>query len=352
MATQSSPLLDALALRAAPVTPVWFMRQAGRSLPEYRAIRGTDTLFRMLDIPDVAANITMQPVQRYGVDAAILYSDIMAPLKDRGLNLDIVPGRGPVIDPAVRTPSDLKALRPLDPGVDLCAMEETVRICAHDLAVPLIGFAGAPFTVASYLIEGAPSRDYAITKTLMRTEPDFWNLLMDELIDTTVTTLEVQVKAGARALQLFDSWIGALSRGEYSTFIAPHMRRLLGRLEPLAVPIIYFGVGTTHLLDEFAALPIAAIGIDWRVDLEVAAKTYGKRFALQGNLDPTIVLAGVDFTLAGVESTLKQSREAPGYIFNLGHGVLPQTDPGVLAAIVGLVHERGVALRSDPASLS
>jgi len=327
------------------------MRQAGRSLPEYRAIRGTDTLFRMLDEPDVAAQITMQPVQRYGVDAAILYSDIMAPLKGRGLNLDIVPGRGPIIDPPVRTLSDLKALRPIDPESDLGAMEETVNICAHELTVPVIGFAGAPFTVASYLIEGAPSREYANTKTLMRTDPTFWNRLMGELIETTVTTLQVQVRAGAKVLQLFDSWIGALSRDDYSTFIAPHMRTLLDRLRPLTVPIIYFGVGTAHLLDEFAKLPIACIGLDWRVDLEGAAATYGAGFALQGNLDPTVVLAGADFALGRTETTLTQSREAPGYIFNLGHGVLPQSDPGVLSAIAALVHERGPALRLDTTRL-
>jgi uroporphyrinogen decarboxylase len=324
-------------------TPVWFMRQAGRSLPEYRALRGTGSILEAIRHPDLVAEVTLQPVRRYGVDAAILFSDIVVPAAAVGFGVEVKPGVGPVTEHPFSGPADLHRLRPLEPEQDIPYVIDAVRILAAELKVPLIGFAGAPFTVASYLIEGAPSRDYARTKTLMYTDPATWKGLLDRLADMAVASLRTQVAAGARAVQVFDSWAGALSPGDYRRYVLPASRRLLAAIGDLGVPRIHFGVGTGELLAMFAEAGADVVGVDWRVPLADARRRVGEGVAVQGNLDPTAVVAGPDVASAGARAVLASAGGRSGHIFNLGHGVLPQTDPGVLARVVDLVHEETAA---------
>jgi uroporphyrinogen decarboxylase len=321
------------------------MRQAGRSLPEYRALRETTGIFDALRAPELAAEITLQPVRRYGVDAAILFSDIVVPLQAIGVGVEIVPGRGPVIAERFECAADLERLRPLEPEVDTGYVLETVRILANELAVPLIGFAGAPFTVASYFVEGGPSRDFVRTKSLMHAEPQLFDALMGRLADLALSSLRSQVVAGASAVQLFDSWAGALSRRDYERHVLPATRRVLQGLADLGVPRIHFGVGTGELLDLMAAAGADVLGVDWRVSLGDAAARAGRRLCLQGNLDPALCVAGVDAAVSGAREVLDEARGLAGHVFNLGHGVLPGTDPDVLARLVELVHEEGGAPR-------
>jgi uroporphyrinogen decarboxylase len=321
---------------AAPV-PVWFMRQAGRALPEYRALRGEGSVLDAVFEPELAAELTLQPVRRYGVDAAILYSDIVVPLKAVGVEVDVVPGRGPVVDPPFRGPEDLARLRPLEPEVDMAYVLEAVRLAVAELNVPLIGFAGAPFTVASYLVEGAPSRTYVRTKTLMRSEPATWGRLLEALADLALASLRAQVRAGASAVQLFDSWVGTLSAEDYRRYVLPASRRVLEGLSDLGVPRIHFGVDTGELLPLMAAAGADVVGVDWRVSLADARRRIGPGRAVQGNLDPVTCLAPWEVVASEVRRTLRDGR-GPGHVFNLGHGVLPSTDPDVLRRIVDLVH--------------
>ncbi len=329
------------ACRCQPVdaTPVWFMRQAGRSLPEYRALRQGGSILEAIADPETAAEITLQPVRRYGVDAAILFSDIVVPLVAVGLEIDIVPGRGPVLGEPFSRPADLDRLRPLEPGEDLAHVLETIRLLSGELSVPLIGFAGAPFTLASYLVEGGPSRTFARTKVLMHAEPALFAELLSRLADISLAALRAQVGAGAAAVQLFDSWAGALSRAEYERFALPASRRVLEGLADLDVPRIHFGVGTGELLDLMAAAGADVVGVDWRVALDEAGRRVGAGRALQGNLDPALCLATPPVVEEAARQVLKEASGLPGHVFNLGHGVLPETDPGVLAAVVDLVHE-------------
>lgn len=320
---------------------MWFMRQAGRSLPEYRALRGSGSILDAVAIPELAAELTMQPVRRYGVDAAVVYSDIMVPLAAIGFGVDIVPGVGPVVQRPFRTESDLDRLRPLDPDADTPYVAETIRILVGELDVPLIGFAGAPFTLASYLIEGGPSRTYGLTKALMYGEPTLWGRLLDALAELSLVSLRSQVAAGASAVQLFDSWAGTLSEADYRLHVAPASRRILQGLADLGVPRIHFGVGTGELLASMAEVGAEVVGVDWRVSLGAAAQRVGPGRALQGNLDPAICLAPWGVVDAKVRSVLDDAQGLPGYVFNLGHGVLPETDPDVLARVVELVHETG-----------
>lgn len=338
-------LLAALARRPSHHVPVWFMRQAGRSLPEYRAVRGVESILAVLENPELAATITLQPVERYGVDAAILYSDIMAPLATAEVGVDIVPGLGPTFDPPIRSRSDLARLDRFHPEA-LEAMATTVRLVTAASPVPLIGFAGGPFTVASYLIEGRPSRDYSATKRMMLADAGLFADLLERLTDIAAASITVQVEAGAMAVQIFDSWAGALSGPAFRGHIARHLRRLASVIGELGVPSIYFSVGTAHLETDICALGFDAVGIDWRVDLEGLATRHGNRLALQGNLDPAYVLAPADAVLAEARAVLAASAPAPGYVFNLGHGVLPESDPEVLARIVDLVHDEGARLRT------
>jgi uroporphyrinogen decarboxylase len=334
------------ACRGEPVTrtPVWFMRQAGRSLPEYRAIRAGVPMLESCRTPDLVTEITLQPVRRYGVDAAIFYSDIVVPLVAVGLGVDIKPGVGPVLDEPVRTRADLDRLRPLDPD-DIGYVTESVRNLVGELGdVPLIGFAGAPFTLACYLVEGGPSKDHATTRAFMRTDPQLWHDLLDRLADITLSFLQVQVAAGASAVQLFDSWAGVLSRRDYSQFVLPHSRRVLEA--GFSVPRIHFGVGTGELLDLMGDAGADVVGVDWRIPLHVAAQRVGPARALQGNLDPAVLAAPSDVVASEVERVLAEGASAAGHVFNLGHGVPPWADPDVLAAVVRQVHSSPVAGRS------
>ncbi|HEY9555604.1 MAG TPA: uroporphyrinogen decarboxylase [Acidimicrobiales bacterium] len=345
----SSDLADAPLLRAArglPASrvPVWFMRQAGRSLPEYRAVRGEGSILDAIHDPDLSAEITLQPVRRYGVDAAILYSDIVVPAHAIGFGVDVTPGVGPVVTEPFRSKADLARLRTYEPEVDAPYVGETVRNVVAELGdTPLIGFAGAPFTVASYLIEGAPSRTYGHTKAMMHAEPDLWRELLDRLADMAIASLLAQIDAGASAIQLFDSWAGALSPDVYEDLVLPASAKVFAAVEATGVPRIHFGVGTGELLPLMSAAGADVVGVDWRVPLDVARdRLPGK--AVQGNLDPAVCLAPWEIVAERTRDVLRRNGGRPGHIFNLGHGVLPELDPGILAQVVELVHAEG---RSD-----
>ena len=317
--------------------PVWFMRQAGRSLPEYRALRSDNAMLDALRDADLITEITLQPVRRHRVDAAIFFSDIVVPLVAIGVGLDIVPGVGPVVDKPIRSVADLDVLRPLSPS-DVPYVGEAVRGLVTELGpTPLIGFAGAPFTLASYLVEGGPSKDHALTKALMHAEPELWHALLARLAVIAREFLQVQIDAGASAVQLFDSWAGALSRAEYEQYVLPHSKAVL---EPFAgiVPRIHFGVGTGELLASMRTAGADVVGVDWRVPLDEASRRIGPGAAVQGNLDPALLTADWAVLDREVRRVIAEGREAPGHIFNLGHGVPPSTDPDVLTRIVELVH--------------
>ena len=321
------------------------MRQAGRALPEYRASRQGIGMLESCMRPELVAEISMQPVRRYGVDAAILYSDIMLPLKAAGVDLDIVSGRGPVIARPIQAPADLEQLQPLDPD-RLWYITEAIGLITSQLDdLPLIGFAGAPFTLASYLIEGGPSRDYATTKALMISEPSLWDAICTRLADLSATFLHVQVAAGASVVQLFDSWAGSLSAEDYRRFAQPYSARVLRALADTGVPRIHFGVGTSELLSLMGAAGAEVIGVDWRLPLAEASRRVGHRYALQGNLDPALLSAPWSVLSERVREVIASGAVAPGHVFNLGHGVPPDANPGVLAMIVELVHSEGAQLR-------
>jgi uroporphyrinogen decarboxylase len=313
------------------------MRQAGRSLPEYRRVRESIPMLAACRRPELVCEITLQPVRRHGVDAAILFSDIVVPLAAAGLDLDIVPGVGPVVARPVRAPEDVEALPSLDETqVDFVA--ESVRLLLPELKdTPLIGFAGAPFTLASYLVEGGPSRHHERTKALMLGAPEVWHALCARLAEITLTFLRVQVTAGVAAVQLFDSWAGALSEADYREHVLPHSAAVLGGLADAGVPRIHFGVGTGHLLGAMAQAGAEVVGVDWRTPLDEAARATGT--VVQGNLDPAALFAPWPAIAAQVRRILAEGRAAPGHIFNLGHGVLPETDPDILTKVVALVHE-------------
>lgn len=325
--------------------PVWFMRQAGRSLPEYRAVRGGGSILDAIADPDRAVEITLQPVRRYGVDAAILYSDIVVPVHAVGFGVEVVPGVGPTVERPFSGPDDLSRLRRLDPEADTPYVLETVRRLTKALDVPLIGFAGAPFTVASYLVEGGPSRNQARTKALMAGDERLWHRLMDRLADLAIASLLSQVEAGVSAVQLFDSWAGSLSPAMYGRFVAPHSERVLHTVGATGVPRIHFGVGTGELLHQMGRCGAEVVGVDFRVPLDEARRRTGPGRALQGNLDPALILAGPEVACAGARAVLEANGGHPGHVFNLGHGVLPASDPDVLARVVEVVHSEG-AVRS------
>lgn len=339
-ALEASPFLAACRSEPHDRIPVWFMRQAGRSLPEYRAIRGTGSILKAIAQPDLATEITLQPVRRYGTDAAILYSDIVTPVHAIGFGVDIEPGVGPVVAEPFRTAADLDRLRPLDPETDTPYVLETVRNLVRELTVPLIAFAGAPFTVASYLVEGRPSRTYGMIKSLMLTDDRLWFQLMDRLADLAISSLRSQVGAGASAIQLFDSWAGALSPAQYERYVQPFSRKVFEGVADLAVPRIHFGVHTGELLGAMADAGADVVGVDWRTPIDDARRRVPERCALQGNLDPTTVIAGWEPTKEAAQDILRRNAGHPGHVFNLGHGVLPETDPGVLEQLVTWLHEQ------------
>ena len=340
MTAQHSDSAFLAACRAEPHdrTPVWFMRQAGRSLPEYRAIRGSGSILNAIADADLSTEITLQPVRRYGVDAAILFSDIVVPAHAVGFGVDVRPGVGPVIDQPFGCWADLERLRPLEPEIDTPYVLDTVRQVVADGSVPLIGFAGGPFTVASYLIEGAPSKVYGRTKAMMLGDPELWHALMERLADMAIASLRSQIDAGASAIQLFDSWAGALSPQVYERCVLPFSRRVFEGVADTGVPRIHFGVGTGEILHLMADAGADVIGVDWRVPLDVARQRLGPDTILQGNLDPAVCLGPLDVVEAEVADVLRRNGDHPGHIFNLGHGVLPEMDPAVLAHIVDQVH--------------
>jgi len=342
-----SPYLAAAGGRKPQRVPVWFMRQAGRSLPEYRALRARHNMLAACFNAELVCEITLQPVRRHGVDAAILFSDIVVPLLGAGVDLDIVPAVGPVITSPVRTAADVDGLKPLDPQ-RVQPVSDAVALLVSALGdVPLIGFAGAPFTLASYLVEGGPSRHHARTKAMMFAEPHTWHALMEKLTEITVGFLRVQLDAGVDAVQVFDSWAGALSLADYRAFVQPHSARVFAALAEHGVPMTHFGVGTAELLGAMSAAakpaPAAVIGVDWRTSLTDAAARVEPGTVLQGNLDPAVLLAGWPVVERAARAVVDDGRRASeagagGHVFNLGHGVLPDTDPGVLTALVSLVH--------------
>jgi uroporphyrinogen decarboxylase len=338
---RDSAFLRACRGETVPHTPVWFMRQAGRALPEYRKLREGVAMLESCLRPDLVHEFTMQPVRRYGVDAAILFSDIMVPVKAAGVDLDIKPGIGPVVADPIRSAADLDRVPPLDPAA-VAPVVEAIRSLTADLgATPLIGFAGAPFTLASYLIEGGPSREYVRTKALMYGDEDTWHSLAGRLADIAATFLQLQVEAGVSAVQLFDSWAGSLSAADYERYVLPHSSRVLQAVT--GVPRIHFGVGTGELLGLMAAAGADVVGVDWRIPLEVAARRVPKGVALQGNLDPAALFAPWPAVASLTRDVLRAGKAAgTGHVFNLGHGVLPDTDPDVLARVVELVHEETV----------
>jgi uroporphyrinogen decarboxylase len=331
-----APFLRAARGESVPHTPVWFMRQAGRSLPEYLALReGVGMLESCMDA-DLVTEITLQPVRRYGVDAAIFFSDIVLPLKAVGVDLDIKPGVGPVVASPVRTLADVEAIPDLDPS-HVPYIDQAVRQLVGELGgTPLIGFAGAPFTVASYLVEGGPSKEHAKTKAMMFGAPDVWDALMRKIAQISAAYLRVQVGAGASAVQLFDSWAGALTPDDYRTHVMPHSARVLADAGRLGVPRIHFGVGTSNLLTLMGEAGADVVGVDWRTPLASAVPQVGGR-AVQGNLDPTLVFAPTEVMLDRAAQVIEAGRAAKGHIFNLGHGVIPSTDPDQLARLTEFV---------------
>jgi len=314
------------------------MRMAGRSLPEYRALRTGSGLLEACAQPDLVTEITLQPVRRYGVDAAVFFSDIVVPLSAIGVGIDIKPGVGPVVDHPIRSAAGLSALRPLAPDDVPYVTEAIANLVAELGDTPLIGFAGGPFTLASYLVDGGPSKNFEVTKSLMYGQPDLWADLMGRLADITLGFLQVQVDAGASAVQLFDSWAGALSADDYRSCVLPYTQRIFSALADRDVPRIHFGVNTGELLGLMGEAGADVVGVDWRVPLDEAVRRVEPGKALQGNLDPAILLAPWEVVEQRALQVLQRGRTAEGHIFNLGHGVLPQTDPDVLTRLTELVH--------------
>lgn len=314
------------------------MRQAGRYMPEYRALRQQYGMLELCRTPELAAAVTRQPVDSIEVDAAILFSDLLLPLEPMGLTFDFVKGEGPAFDDPIRSAADVERVRPIDPAASLSYVLETIRQLKPTLEVPLIGFVGAPFTLASYAIEGGPSKDFARTKAMMYAEPDAWHVLCDRLAEMAGTYLRAQIEAGVDAVQVFDSWVGQLSPADYREFALPHTRRVFDAIADLDVPSIHFGVGTAMLLEDMATAGSSVVGADWRTPLDRAWQLIGPEKAIQGNLDPTLLLGPWHRVRAAVEDVVARAAGRPGHIFNLGHGVLPMTSPEVVQRVARLVH--------------
>jgi uroporphyrinogen decarboxylase len=329
------------ACRREPVdrTPVWFMRQAGRYMPEYRALREKHGLLELCRTPELAVEVTLQPVRALEVDAAILFSDLLLPLGPLGLRFDFHSGEGPVVENPLRDAADVAALRPFEPREALGYVMEAVRTLRGELAgLPLIGFAGAPFTLASYAIEGGHSASFARTKAMMYGDTATWHRLCALLADVCAEHLRAQVEAGADALQVFDSWVGALDAADYEELVRPHVAGLFARLRPLGVPLIHFATGASHLLTSLRRAGGDVIGLDWRQPLDEAWALLGQDTAVQGNLDPTALLAPAERLLRRVDDVLRRAGNRPGHVFNLGHGVLPPTPVESVRAVVERVH--------------
>ncbi len=330
------------ACRKQPVdcTPMWVMRQAGRFLPEYRELRKSHTMVECCTTPELATEITLMPIRRFDMDAAILFSDLTVPYLAMGVDFELKEGVGPVIAHPISNRADVERLRPFEAEQALPFVTESVQRLTAQLEVPLIGFCGAPFTMASYMIEGKPSRDYAKTRTMIQADPGLWATLMDYLERSICSCLLAQIKAGASAVQLFDSWAGALSEATYRQHALPWLQRIVNCLKQTGVPVIYFAVGASHLYPCLREIGADVQGVDWRIPLSQAHQQLGPEFALQGNLDPTALLAGTEVCLQQAQIVLDEASELPGHIFNLGHGIMPSTDPDVLASLVDFVHDR------------
>ena len=336
----SSRFLRACRRLSTDATPVWFMRQAGRYMAEYRAIREKYGLLEIVRQPELAAEVTLQPVRAFGVDAAILFADILLPLQPMGLDFEFARGEGPVIHNPIRTLADVEALRPLEPEERLASVMEAIRLLRAELGpTPLIGFSGAPFTVASYMIEGGASRDYKTTKLMMYAAPETWQALMDKLSTALAEYVTAQVRAGAQAVQLFDSWVGALSPMDYETFVLPYSKKVLEAAQSTGVPVIHFGTGTATLLPFMRRAGGDVIGLDWRVPLDNGWQAIGHDRAVQGNLDPVALLAPIPEMRKRIHDVLRRTEGRPGHIFNVGHGILQHTPEANVRAAVEIVHE-------------
>lgn len=318
--------------------PGWFMRQAGRSQPEYRELKKKYSLFEITHQPELAAYVTRLPVENYGVDGAILYKDIMTPLPGMGIDVEIKNGIGPVIHNPIRNFNDVEKLGKLNPSSDIPYVLDTIRLLTEEqLTVPLIGFSGAPFTLASYMIEGGPSKNYSKTKALMYREPETWYLLMDKLSDMIITYIDAQVEAGIKAIQIFDSWVGSLNAADYRVFIKPVMTKIFSELRKHNIPLIIFGVGARHLLLEWNDLPVDVIGLDWRTSI-TEARAMGVTKVIQGNLDPTILLTDWETIEKRTKGILDEGMQQGKYVFNLGHGVTPDIKPETLKKLTDFIH--------------
>jgi uroporphyrinogen decarboxylase len=336
--TGEGRFLAALRHEQPDATPVWFMRQAGRALTDYRALRERYPILTLAKTPELCAEVTLMPVRTFGVDAAVLFADIVLPLEPMGVSLEIQPDVGPIIHNPIRSAADVDRLRLIEPAEELGFVMDAIRLVSREISgqQALIGFSGSPFTLACYLIEGRPSRDYAIAKAFMYREPTAWHALMEKLAEVVTRYLNAQVAAGAQVVQLFDSWVGALSPADYVTCVQPHVARIFAAVR--GAPTIHFGTGTAALLELMAEAGGDVIGVDARQSLDVAWQRVGFERGIQGNLDATRLLAGWDATRDGALDVLRRAANRPGHIFNLGHGVLPDTDPALLARLVDLVH--------------
>lgn len=328
-------------------TPIWMMRQAGRYLPEYRAIREKHGFLEMCKTPELACEVTLQPVDLVGVDAAILFADILLPLEGMGLQLEFARGEGPVIGNPVRSLDDVRRLRMSDPVDDTGYVLDAIRLCRAELAgkVPLIGFAGAPFTLASYMIEGGSTRAYIRCKRLMWEDPQAWDELMDVTTDTVVAYLAAQIEAGAQAVQVFDSWVGFLAPADYERSVLPHTQRLIAEVSTAGVPVINFANNASGMLEQVASAGGDVIGLDWRIEIDKAIEVLDDRFAVQGNLDPMALFAPIPEIERMAADILERVGTRPGHIFNLGHGIHKDTDPEHARALVRAVHEHSVRIR-------
>ena len=337
-ATGEARFLAALHHEQPDATPVWFMRQAGRCLDDYRRLLERYDILTLAKTPDLCAQVTAMPVEAFGVDAAVLFADIMLPLEPMGVSLEIQPEIGPIIHEPIRSAADVAKLRLIDPEAEVGFVMDAIRLVRHALdgRQAVIGFSGAPFTLACYLIEGRPSREYAIAKAFMVREPDAWHARMKKLSAVVIAYLNAQVAAGVHAVQLFDSWVGALSPSDYRTYVQPHVRRIFAEVR--GVPTIHFGTGTAALLELMADAGGDLIGVDARQSLDLAWERVGFDRGVQGNLDATRLLAGWEATRDGARDVLRRAGQRPGHVFNLGHGVLPDTDPDLLRRLVDLVH--------------
>lgn len=345
MTTFNDTLLRAARGEKIEHTPVWYMRQAGRSQPEYLKIKEKYSLEEITHQPELCAYVTKLPVDQYNVDAAILYKDIVTPLPGIGIDVKIKSGVGPVISNPIRSVQDVANLGELSPEEDLPFVFETIQLLTKEqLNVPLIGFAGAPFTLASYMIEGGPSKNYALTKSFMVSEPKAWFELMDKLANMTITYVQAQVAAGAKAIQIFDSWVGALNVADYRIFIKPVMTKIFTELRKLNVPLITFGVGASHLANEWHDLPVDVVGLDWRLSIK-EAEARGLTKPLQGNLDPALLLADWEIIEERAKTIIEQGVLHGSHIFNLGHGVFPQVKPATLKRLTAFIHEYSAQLR-------